>query len=420
MKKVLQLVLLGMISMGLVTSTVYAGEVDVLVNLLVEKGILTPVEAQIVKDETKKIVAQEIAEGKSSSLPKWVQNMKLKGDLRIRHQYERKTSDTEGRNRGRIRYRLGVESKVTDQVKVGAGLSSGGDDPRSTNQTLQNTFSTPDIRLDYAFAEYKHNKNLKLIAGKFKRKPYLWAPTDLLWDGDINPEGGSVRWEDDLFDNTDYFVNSGIWILDDNDQVDLPDPYLKYVQTGLKFKEGQFDAKLANTFYAFEGIKDKRTLDNSSGTNTLNAASDALQSDYTTIATSAEFGVKKLFGGLPFNIDERIAFFGDFVHNVDDDIVKDGRTGLAFGMKLGNKKVKKPGNWQLKYIKAKLGKDAWLDTFPDSDRFGGKTDIESHEVAFNYALRKNVIFGVDYYKSWSMSDPDDIEHLVQADLLFKF
>ena len=46
-----------------------AGEMDVLVNKLVEKGVLSPSEAQIITDDTKVQVAKELAHGESLSVP---------------------------------------------------------------------------------------------------------------------------------------------------------------------------------------------------------------------------------------------------------------------------------------------------------------------------------------------------------------
>jgi len=113
-------------------------------------------------------------------------------------------------------------------------------------------------------------------------------------------------------------------------------------------------------------------------------------------------------------------FFGKYVQNLDNDVIKDELSGWSTGFKLGHKKVKKKGNWQMKYIYTKLQNDAFPDIFPDSDRFGRNTGIEAHEVAFKYALRKNVTFGLDYYQSWNMNASDNKQNLIQADLVFKF
>ena len=93
MKKILVvLILLAAISVCLVPES-SAGEVDILLDVLVEQGVITPIKAEIIRDETKKRVAEEIAQAKHPNLPKWIQTMKLKGDLRLRFQSEKKTND---------------------------------------------------------------------------------------------------------------------------------------------------------------------------------------------------------------------------------------------------------------------------------------------------------------------------------------
>ena len=109
--------LLGSPDHGSASST----QVDALIEKLVDKGILTKAEsielkAEIASDE--KLMREE---GLKQGLPKWVQDLKLKGDFRLRAQWERRQHAEEERWRGRIRYRLGIESKLSDSVKVAAG-----------------------------------------------------------------------------------------------------------------------------------------------------------------------------------------------------------------------------------------------------------------------------------------------------------
>jgi len=434
MKKIAVFVCL-MIMWTFSMSSVQAGEIDVLLDKLVEKGVLTPLESQIIKDETKQSVAEEIAEGKHPTLPSWIQTLKLKGDMRIRYQKDWNEGDAIPKHRGRVRLRLGLIGKVSD-VELGAGLATGGADPRSTNQTFNDSFSTGDLRLDYAYMQYSPKKwwlldkidQVNFVLGKFQRKPWLWQPTDLLWDGDINPAGFSMHAEHRTpIDNTDVFANVGIWFMDERDHDNSPDgQYVKVFQSGVKHKGDKIDAKVAGSVYHFNRVKGA-CLPWSQGTNTGitsvddESCSGALTYDYDSYGFEGEMGIKKLLGGLPFNIDERIALFGQFIHNIDDNL-EDQENGWAFGVKFGHKKVKNPGSWQIKYIKAVLGRDAWLDTFPDSDRFGGKTGIKSHEVALTYGLMKNVFLGLDYYQSnyygsWKAHTTD---HIVQGDVLVKF
>ncbi len=428
MKRVLFLSsLIISIIVGSASLSLAGGEIDVLVNKLVEKGILTPLEAQVILDETKVEVSKSISEQDHSTLPSWIQKIKLSGDFRLRHQYERKANELQSRNRGRIRYRLGIDAKIFNNLKVGAGLASGGDDPRSTNQTFDDSFDTGDIRLDYAYAEYMPTRWSSVIGGKFKRKDYLWAPTDLLWDGDINPEGGSLALFNtfDFEPELDWFINSGIWVVEelnsDNDSViqesgleDDVDPFMTYVQGGLKWADENLDVKAAAIYYGFNGFQGV-DFPWSKDTNTKFGGSPGfLVYDYDSYGFSAEFGMKE-----PLNITffERVAVFGDYINNVDPEA---DHAGWAAGLKFGNKKIKEPGQWQCKYTYSWLQKDAWPDIFPDSDRYGGSTDVKGHEAAFSYGLMNNVTLGFDYYNTDKIVGTSQKEHLAQTDILIKF
>ena len=416
MNKVMTMVVLGVALSWMPQRPAGAGEVDVLVNKLVEKGILTTSEARVILDETRRDIARQEQEQKDNnvSLPSWVKNLKIKQDLRVRHQYERRSNDTEGRNRGRIRYRLSLITKLADDLKAEFGLATGGSDPRSTNQTMENTFDSPDIRLNLAYVEYAPNDDWKIALGKHHRKPYLWAPTDFLWDSDITPEGFSAHGGMDIGRGARAWANTGVWILDANDQVDRPDPFMGFVQGGVKWKEGRLDAKAAGVYYGFYGVKGV-ALDHSAGSNTTEGG--VLKYDYDAVGGSVEIGMRSLFGGLPLSIDDRVAVFGDFIHNVDTPA---SDNGWSAGVKFGHHKAKKPGQWQAKYIFVNLGRDAFIDAFPDSDRYGGRTDVRSHEFIVKYVLRPKVSLGIDYYRSNPVKDASNPEQLVQADVQFKF
>ncbi len=352
------------------------------------------------------------AVNKVSDKLKWAEKIKLKGDLRLRRQYEEadpENGEKESRERYRYRLRLGAEAQVVDDVKVGLGFASGGDDARSTNETLDDGFSTKDARLDYAFAEWTPAEWVSVVGGKFKRKPYLWAPTDLLWDGDINPEGVSVHLQTDNSFGTAY-GNAGHWILEEFSSVS-DDPTLTYAQVGHKFKSGNLFGNVAGTYYAFDGLEDAAVIGDRDGSNTLMGGNYVF--DYDSIGLSAEVGVKDVF--MPGKI---FAVFGDYIKNDDSD----EDTGRAIGFKFGDKKVKEQHTWQFKYINADLEADAFPDFLPDSDRLGGNTGVKSNEIVFKYAIAKNIILALDYYDS-EQDVPgldDDEEKLLQTDILFKF
>lgn len=332
----------------------------------------------------------------------WLSHIKLKGDLRLRYEYndnsarENAAGHNIDRHRGRYRYRLGIITTPMAHLEVGAGVASGGDDPRSTNQTFGNDFSSKSIRIDYAYAQYAFTDRLEAVAGKFRFGDYLWAPTDLIWDGDINPEGASAHYSvDEAMGST--FANAGVWVLgefSDNDS----DPYLYYVQGGQNFTRGDLFASIAGTYYGYENTAQPGTFnpDYSAGTNTTD--------QFSVVDVNGQIGTR-FTGG-------KASLIGEYVRNVDSS-VDDEDTGYAVGAKAGY------GKWSFKYLYGDLDTNVVPDTFPDSDRMGGATDMKGHEVAGSYALTDAVELGLDYYNTGRKSVDID-EQLLQADVVFKF
>lgn len=417
MKRIKEIICLGFVGLLLMVAVpnLYAGEIDILVDKLVEYGILDPGEAQAVLIETREKMRKDLAKGELEGLPKWVQNTKLKGDFRLRYQWEDKLGSEE-RNRGRYRLRVGIESKVNDTMKIAAGLATGGDDARSTNQTMENSFSTEDIKLDYAYAQWSAAPWATIKVGKIKSiKKVLYRPSDLLWDSDINPEGVSFLLSNKIY-NGDLFMNTGAWVLDESSG-DTSDPFMWVVQPGFKYKfDKNTHIKMAVAGYFFENINKGTSLDNGGSKNSgyyNTLENGGLKYDYNSVAPSFEFGVKKPLGGLvPY-----FALFGDYVCNLDPSEENKGYLG---GIKFGSAKVKDWGQWQVKYMYRRLEKDAWIDIFPDSDAYGGNTDTKGHEIAFTYGLGKNATFGIDGYRMERISGDGRRSYVVQADWQLKF
>ncbi|VAX35682.1 hypothetical protein MNBD_UNCLBAC01-1179 [hydrothermal vent metagenome] len=424
-KLILSLFVLGGAFM-LPIQTYAESDVDILLRKFVERGIVSSEVAQEIKEEirTEKITSNTVPAGienrvvaleeKQSKAPKWIDKIKLKGDFRLRYEHK----ERKGKNdveRARIRYRLGIESKVVDKVIVGLGVASGSDSStsaRSTNQDLQDVFSRKSFSLDYAFFEYEPTDWLSVIGGKFKRKKYLWEPGDLLWDTDITPEGGSIKLKYNLVDNAEIYTNTGVWILDESTG-NTSDPYLFYVQSGIKIKDSfsKTDAQVAVTYYGFDNVKGS-TLDGALGDNSADVAGNLLY-EFTPIAVSAEVGVEE-----PFDLSiPRVAAFGEFIHNPDPS---DENNGWLMGLKLGDKKVNNKNKWQVKYMFARLQKDAFLDMLPDADRYSGGTDIVSHEGVLQYGLNKNVMIELDYYRSNRVNSASKPENVFQTSANFKF
>ena len=324
----------------------------------------------------------------------WAEKIKIEGDIRTRYQYEKKDGKEE-RSRGRVRYRLGIIANPIVNWTVGAGLASGGSDPRSTNQDMKDGFSTKSISLDYAYIQYKRgNTGLKAIAGKFKRKKYLWAPTDVMWDSDINPEGVAFSYTPKL---KPLWFNAGIFVLEENKGATQHDSHMGYGQLGLKFTSSAVFGKLAGTVYTFGKMKDA----GSSGY--VGAGETNTDNNLASFNLAAEVGTK--VGGGKFSV------VGEYINNYETNTDED--TAYIIGFRYEG------GKLQMKYLYADIEENAVPDFLPDSDRFGGDTGIKGHEVAVVYMINKNVSIGIDYYLTedeFSKKEQD----IVQLDLNVKF
>ncbi len=115
------------------------------------------------------------------------------GDFRYRYEVIEVSDDgLDSRKRHRIRARFGLEARVAEEARVFFQIASGSDDLVSSNQTLSGTFSSKNIVLDLAYAEYQPialKRRVTFIIGKSKLPFFRPGKTELLWDSDLRPEG---------------------------------------------------------------------------------------------------------------------------------------------------------------------------------------------------------------------------------------
>ncbi|MDD5766427.1 MAG: putative porin [Candidatus Marinimicrobia bacterium] len=390
---------------GILPSGIVAGELDLLVNELVEKGVISPGRAQEILILSEEEMRTQLAKAEVSTLPKWIQTFNLKGDFRLRDQWEQREGG-DARNRARYRFRLGGEAEVVSGLNVGFGLASGGADPRSTNQTFENSFETKTIMLDYAYARYSAANWLTFTGGKIGAGSVFWMPSDYLWDTDITVEGLAAGLK-----MKNLFLNAGYYFVDEIK--DDKDPAMILIQPGINMvKEGAFSSNLGMTYYQFGHVKDA-TLDHAKWSNTYyKDASNVkhLSGDYRVVSMGGDLQVYNVI--LP-----AIGMFCEYNRNIAADSLQSGFTVGFFG---GYDKIKNKNQWQIKYSYRNIEKDSWLDIFPDSDAYGGMTGIGGSEIVFQYGLMKNVILGVDYYRIGNLAGTRIPEQIVQVDFQFKF
>ena len=426
MRRILVILLLaGLVFMPTAVNA-QQSENDLLIDKMVEKGYLSPIEAEILKDKTKEYVGKHMNEGRLISLPKWVQRIELKGDIRLRYEYQRikglPVPTTESRTRGRLRVRVGILSRINNYLRTGVGIATSSDgDQRSTNITFDDSFDRADIRLDYAFLEFQPWQQVKVIGGKFKKDDYLWTPTQLLWDSDINPYGASAHLEHQLTRNLRVFANTGAWVIDE--QSGSPeDQFMLYGQPGIHYDDFTFDAIASVNIYKFRHLKGfilEGTACTNSGLNFVfgSCTGGSLDNGFRNLGYSFEIGYRRMIQEEFY----RIAVFGEYTEN--DWGPDKENDAWAAGMVLGNHKIKNMGDWQLQFTYARLERDAFPDVFPDSDRYSGATGVAGYSGSLKVGLAQNANLAFEIHRNERIRvgpGQEFPENLYQFDVNVKF
>jgi len=370
---------------------------------------LAEVESRLARQQTSMAkLAKEMADGAGgqSGLPKWLDNLKFYGDLRLRYQNDCKSGSGRDRraklrNRARYRLRIGVKKTWLDnQLEVGFRLASGdGGDPTSTNETMGDQFFRDEIRIDRAYAVYKPDwlKGLTLAGGKVANP---LVHTDLIWDSDVNPEGAWGQYKP-TFGPISPFASIGYFLIQEN--AGGPKQYvvtLASYQAGLDWSIAK-DLKytFAATYYDFD------------------------HTQHIGWIGRGEFETINLYNAVKFKVNGLpVSAYFDFVHNCGNDYepIDDGADeddGYAVGVKVGTNKKK--GDWSVSY------KWARIETFATprlNDSDFRHTNVEGHVFGAMYNITDFLTVAAKVFILNHIVAPDEDEAQVttQIDLAWKF
>lgn len=367
-----------------------------------------------------RILALEKSRGSDEELRRafsWLKKFKPLGDLRLRHESRfRKGSNPSvsqrfDRSRQRLRFRIGGEFFFNPHLKVGFRLATGDSSPTSTNQTLDNSFSTKSINLDKAYVDWlipRGNSSLRLTGGKFG-VPFM--KTQQVWDNDVTVEGIAEKLVH-KFGNTQVELILGQFVVEEfgpsaTDGA-TDDIYLLAYQGIVSQKLGDgTKAKIAVALYDYNDLKGNITSFASTG-NTLDGAGNFV-TNYDIFNVMAEIETDAVIG-VP------VKFFGGYVQNVSKDAGNLENKGWEAGVKIG-KKVKKFGDWQIKYYFRNTERDAVLSTLDDSNFMEGSTNSKGNMMGLHVGLYNGIKLALTYINSESITGPKTDLELFQADLI---
>jgi len=389
------------------------------------KAVVDRREAEIdyLKSQTKElreegaVASNEISKVKGAD---WATKLKGRGDFRYRHEMidpERvvngQAEDAADRTRHRIRARLGFDYKVTDTLKGTLLFATGGDDPRSSNQTLGGTGTRKSIGVDMAYVDWQFMSGANLVLGK-QPHPYFRPGQSLFFDGDFNPEGGAVKFDRGMFFGTGY----GWWLTEQynaNPQGENSDANLFGAQVGMKFPLLGGETVLAAHYFDCGACQDNSPLfaNNGNGNTTYTVGTSTtqlLRYDYEILQLSAQMGTTLL--GQPFT------FWADYAQNMASGVEYD--TAYGVGVVLG--KASNAKTWEAGVAYQSLDKDALFAQIIDSDFGDGRTDSEGWFLKGGYAPVKNVTLNATYFINTLNKDVGvelDYNRL-QLDINYKF
>ncbi|WP_296252033.1 putative porin [Pseudomonas sp. UBA4194] len=321
----------------------------------------------------------------------WAAKTQIKGDIRLRHESVDASTDTPrnitgDQDRQRIRARLGVYSEINPQVDGGIRVATGSSaDARSTNQSLDGQFNKKSIWLDQAYLDYHPTAvpNLHVIGGKIAQ-PWV-SMGDVIWDGDINPEGLAVTYKMPLGGKTELFGSTGYYVLTDNvdgDGYQFQHDLRMYTgQAGVRFAPADtVKVTLGGSLYAFDNDNDTTGLainGNAPGSNEFQLYEGFGQLDLT---------------GLPLPL----SFYGQYVVNGDAQSTATSDkedTAYLFGVKT------KFYGIGLDYNYRDVERNAVVGAFTDSDFGNGFTGGKGHKVKVSYDIDKNFAVAASYLKA---------------------
>jgi outer membrane murein-binding lipoprotein Lpp len=389
------------------------------VNLLQQKIEQLEAKQKAQEQKVDEKISKAMEQKQIGALPdslKWAEKVKLSGDLRYRHESINKQSSgrwNPGDNKNRIRARLQMDAKVNDDWDVTFRIASGSADPTSTNQTLEDAFSSKAIWLDMAYFNWHPGSlsGLNLYGGKMKNPFYRTGGNQLIWDDDLNPEGIAVSYKKPFDGSDNLCINGGgFWV----DQSSTLSTSLWGVQSYVKHLFEDKNHLLGGiSYYNYGNIEERGDLKS-----TWSSSSSFLGNSVVSSKYKNDYDIVEAFGEYGFAYNEvPMSLFGNYVKNVA--ATSSGDAGWLIGVKIN--KAKYPGSWEFAYDYRDLQSDAVVGQFNDSDFAGGGTDAKGHRFGFKYQIAKNLEGCLTYFMDkLDTSGNDDKYNRLQADLVFKF
>jgi hypothetical protein len=342
-------------------------------------------EAQATADHTADVVAQ-----------RWA-GLNFTGDLRYRNESFDVQYVDRNRQRDRIRARLNANFRVNDTISGQFAITTGNDDPRSGNQTLDGQNSRKPFGLDLAYVTWAPNAAVKITAGKQK---YPWQRTgSLFFDNDVNPEGLAFNYgKGNFFAGAFYdWLAERALSFGNVTATTNTDSIMFGAQVGYRFPiSDATKLTVAATYFDFGGVQGYNPLFGASAFGNTTTTSAAVCSRTLVAGTAcllSDYNIAEVFADLTTSVGGKpLRFFIDYAQNSEAEVNPTAGekldTAYAGGVSYGAASAAK-GTWEVGVLYQQVEKDALFGQLLDSDFGDGNTDTKGFALKGGYTVARN-------------------------------
>jgi hypothetical protein len=412
-----------------------------------------------VSSQVKEEVAREMKEvGLVANVMEWFKRIRIEGDVRLRYQgdfYDENNADflkpsnptevlnsTVDRNRFLGRARLGVKARITDEVEAGVRIATGSlPNPVSENVVLGDYESYKAIALDRLYIRWKPVPNLTLWGGRMEN-PFFRPYSQLVWDDDLSLDGFALNYTLGVKDRYSLFATALASPLQEF-EVSTHDKWLFGGQLGFQHNLlADLSYTIAAAYYGYRNITGEANNPLRPGEKDFtvpaflqkgNTLFDIDPSSALKLALASEYKLINLTGEIDITIwrPVYISLLGDYVKNIGfnrdsvarktgDPNVKKDTQGYQVGLYVGHKQFQKFGDWEVYFFYKRVGADAVLDAFTDSDFHAGGTNAKGWILGASLGLYKNIWVTARWLTADQIIGPPLAIDTLQVDLNVKF
>lgn len=335
--------------------------------------------------------------------------LSFSGDARLRYEVNPENDAYEFRGREVIRGRLKSQYEISDNVKVGARLVTGsGDDPNTADVTLSNFLDDIEVNLDQIYMQASFG-GFTLYGGKF---PNPLLRTDLVWDGDVNPQGAAIGYTANVSDSFNLSAQSLYFVIEESSNG--PDSEMLGVQGMVQAKPTPNLSFTGAAGYYDYTLSSLVTADAGDFRSNLIAPDGSYLSDFNLLNLTGVL----TYDGL--NEDWPLQVIADYVQN--QDAATDGDTGFSLDLFAG--RTTEPGNFRFGYGYAEAEVDAVLAAF-SHDNTNIPTNYRQHSLYADYVISDNVTFNTTLYRYRPLDSaispvPDIWQDRIRFNLVYAF